>query len=127
MSSVLAYLPQGNQPQLPDLPPPQCEKGGGGPGCGPPSPPPPTTCPDGGTPSRFNNSKEPGNVVNTGMVGYIGGTVFGVAVAVSLFGAPEAVPYEAHLYFGTTFGAAGFAAGTTAGYLGTSEQCPTNP
>jgi|HubBroStandDraft_1064217.scaffolds.fasta_scaffold25624_2 hypothetical protein len=61
------------------------------------------------------------------MVGYIGGTVFGVAVAVSLFGAPEAVPYEAHLYFGTTFGAAGFAAGTTAGYLGTSEQCPTNP
>jgi len=57
------------------------------------------------------------------MTGYIGGTVFGVVVAISLFGAPEAVPYEAYLYYGVTFGAAGFAAGTTAGYVGTPEQC----
>jgi hypothetical protein len=58
------------------------------------------------------------------MTGYIGGTVFGVTVAIPVFGAPEAVPYEAYLYYGTTFGAAGFAAGETAGYLGTSKQCP---
>lgn len=116
-----SLLPQGNQPQLPDLPPPQCEKGGGGPGCGPPPPPPPTTCPNGGTPSRYNNPQLSGNVKNGAMTSIIVGGTAGVIIINIL--EPETLPFDYFYPFATGAGAMS-TVGIPAAVAVTTPTCP---
>jgi RHS repeat-associated protein len=107
------FPPQGNQPQLPDLPPPQCEKGGGG-GCAP-QPTPPTTCPNGGVPSIANNAHI-GRNIGYGMA--IGGGTVGIGAAalfIYTFGFPEAE--VATVAVGGTAAASGVDIGAALGSL----------
>ncbi|MFZ1903910.1 MAG: hypothetical protein WAU56_00815 [Steroidobacteraceae bacterium] len=114
-------VPQGNQQQLPDLPPPQCEKGGGGPGCGPPSPPPPTTCRDGSTPSVYNNPQLRGNVKNGAMLSVIVGVPAGV-ILINII-EPETLPFD-WLYPAATVSGATAVVGIPLSVAVTTPTCP---
>jgi RHS repeat-associated protein len=129
--------PQGNPRQLPELPPPQCEKGGGG-GCTPQLTPPPTTCPNGGTPSSGNNSHVQSNIHNGALFGGSIGVVAGGLFVANLIGFPEVEVAEgggaavwgliegAHAVAnGGLLGAGVFGSlGGAGGYLSTSPMCP---